>query len=69
MTWVALVWEMGWCTRVPSSSFSWPLLGSSLNQDLDPPIPKGFLALGGHRPSMGFKDVAIKNFITNDEGK
>jgi len=41
---------MDWCTRVPSSAFSWLPLESTLKQDLDPPIPEGFLALEEHKP-------------------
>lgn len=49
-----MVWELerGWCIGEPSWAFSLPLQRSSLNQDLDPLVLKGFLALVGHKPSV-----------------
>jgi len=41
---------MCWCITMPSSAFSWLPFSSTLNQDLDPPTPGGFLDLGDHRP-------------------
>lgn len=51
-TWMAWEWETGWRTGEPSSASFVPLLWSTSNQDLDPRVREGFLALVGHKPAV-----------------
>lgn len=54
-----------WCTKEPNVAFSWPHLGSSLSQDVDPPILKASLAHGEHGPSMEYKNMYALKILQN----